>query len=379
MRVLHYLGNQGMTGVETFVLTLATAQRASGIDACITCHPKGREELLHHAQSRGVPMFPFVTDPRPLPGGLRRKARRAALSSTRVASLAWTLARRAFDVIHLHPVGVRGLPAFMGALIARTPKVVVTHHATLTWFAPFRSRTSDWTFWLEGKVADRVVMPYRRAADEMVEAHMPEAKVQVIPFCVDLERFAVRERRPNLDGPLRVLMTARLVEGKGHTELLEALRTLKARGVAVHAVVAGDGPLKGEIAARVRAHGLEEQVSLLGPVGYDLVPDLLAQADAMVLPTYMPGETFPICLLEAAAMGLPAVATRWFGIPDIVQDGRTGLLVEPRDAEALAGALEQLARDRILTFDLGQQALARARSRFATEVVAASYAAVYRA
>ncbi|MBF0443000.1 MAG: glycosyltransferase family 4 protein [Oligoflexales bacterium] len=378
-RILHYIGLRGMTGVETFVLALASGQRTLGIDAGITCNPKGREELIRNAQNTGVPLIPFVLGNSKAATGWRRKLNSLILSVLRVTSLVKILREKRIDVIHIHAVGIHGLPAFLAAIFARTSQIVVTHHATLTYFAPMRTKKSDIIFWLERRFANRVVMPYRAAADEMVSAGVPQSRVFVIPYCANLDRFTYRERKPNQSGQFNFLILARMIKGKGHIELIESMKMLVEKHPEAHLTIAGNGECFEEINNLVAKYALQSSITIMGHVALEQVPDLMTRMDVITLPSYMHGETFPISLLEAGGMGLAAIGSRWFGIPDIIVDGKTGIIVEPRDVESLYRAMLRMVENRMETFEMGQCALKRSRNEFSAEVVAKRYLELYAA
>jgi glycosyltransferase involved in cell wall biosynthesis len=122
---------------------------------------------------------------------------------------------------------------------------------------------------------------------------------------------------------------------------------------------------------------LREIVDCKGNIDHRDVPAALRKAHVIVLPTYETGEMFPLCLLEGMALGLPAIGTRWSGIPDIIEDGVTGMIVEPRDQAGLVGAIERFLRDPDFFAQAGQAARARVRARFTATVVAESYTKCY--
>jgi glycosyltransferase involved in cell wall biosynthesis len=119
-------------------------------------------------------------------------------------------------------------------------------------------------------------------------------------------------------------------------------------------------------------------VEMMGHVANEKVPALIRTASAIVLPSYMSGETFPLSLIEGMAMRLPAIGSRWFGIPDIVAHGETGLIVEPRDVAGLAQAIERLVTSPELARQMGQNGYARAMKLFTSDAVAESYERIYR-
>ncbi|HEX8742433.1 MAG TPA: glycosyltransferase [Thermoleophilaceae bacterium] len=160
------------------------------------------------------------------------------------------------------------------------------------------------------------------------------------------------ERDPN--DRVEILNVAGMSARKGHRFLLEALETLHARGVDFHARLVGDGPERDGLEALVRERGLADRVEFMGALGEHVVPDLYRQADVFCLPSF--AEGVPTVLMEAMATGLPVVATHIMGVPELVRDGRTGLVVPPARADALADALEALARDPELRRRLGDAA-----------------------
>lgn len=373
-QVIHYLGNVGMTGVETFLLTLCAAQRRRGLTPRIVCDVEGREELVASAAAINVAVHQLPLGVQGSPSGAARKIVSATHRGRRVHRIGQLLSSTGAEVLHVHPVGIGGLDAFVAARHARVP-LVVTHHATLEWFEPFRNWQSDLTFWVEKHWAARIVCPYRAARDEMVEHGVPEALATVVPFCVDRRKFDGEERAPH--GPFRLFFVARLIEGKGHFELLRAVARLRYLHPTLRVVIVGDGPARAVIEAEVERLALSHIVTMSGHVANEQVPDLMRQASAVVLPSYMPGETFPLSLIEGMAMRLPAIGSRWFGIPDIIADEETGLLVPPRDEPALARAIERLASAPDFARKLGENGYARAMKLFTSDAVAATYARIY--
>jgi glycosyltransferase involved in cell wall biosynthesis len=378
-RVVHYLGNVGMTGVETFLLTLCAAQRGRGLEPSIACDVDGREELLASAASMAVPVHPF---PLALPAssvrGPARKLASATFRGKRVRRLGQLFSDTHTDVVHVHPVGIGGLDAFLAARRSRVP-FVVTHHATLQWFEPFRSKLSDFTFWFEKRSAARIVCPYRAARDEMVAHGVSESQAAVVPFCVDPRKFdhvAIDESAR--DPAFQLFFVARLIEGKGHIELLQAVARLSHLHAKLRVVVLGDGAERSAIETEVRRLGIGALVDMKGHVANEKVPALMRAASAVVLPSYMPGETFPLSLIEGMAMRLPTIGSRWYGIPDIVAHGETGFVVEPRDVAGLAAAIERLATSPDLARKMGQNGYERAMKLFTSDAVAAAYDGIYR-
>lgn len=168
-------------------------------------------------------------------------------------------------------------------------------------------------------------------------------------------RAALRAQHGIAAGATVLLFVGRLHPEKGITELLEAFLHLAAARPAVHLVLAGPDEGADAISARLGLSGHPR----LHRVGLTSVPEhYMAAADIFCLPSYREG--FGLTLIEAAACGLPAVATRIYGVSDAVEEGRTGLLVPPHDSAALHAALLRLLDDPALCAQLGAAARARA-------------------
>jgi glycosyltransferase involved in cell wall biosynthesis len=191
-------------------------------------------------------------------------------------------------------------------------------------------------------------------------------KVQVVRCGVDPGAFAPAPRRPP-EVPTFVCV-ASLREYKGHAVLLDAIHLLRAGRPALRVILVGDGELRGALAARIAREGLAGVVELRGAVPHEQIPLLLAGATAMVLPsvTSRDGqmEGIPVALMEAMACGVPVVSTRLSGIPELVEDGESGLLVPERDPVALAEAMERLASDPALAERLAAAGRRAVEERF---------------
>ena len=193
---------------------------------------------------------------------------------------------------------------------------------------------------------------------------------------VDISRFHPTEQ---LDAarPLRLLLASRLLWEKGIGEYVEAARRLRAGGLAVECWLAG-APDPGNPAsideAQLAAWRAEGAVTLLGLV--EEMPALLAQVDVAVLPSYREGV--PLSLLEAAACGLPLIATDVPGCREVVREGENGLLIPPRDPVALSEAIARLAGDAALRRRMGAASRQLAVAEFAQEAVFEQTLAVYR-
>ena len=159
-----------------------------------------------------------------------------------------------------------------------------------------------------------------------------------------------------------IVCVARHAPVKNLGLLLDACALLRRRGVPFRCASVGDGPCRSELEAKRGQLGLRECVEFVGAADHDEVLRWWQRAGVAALTSE--SEGMPVSLMEAAACGVPAVATAVGGVPDLIQDGTTGLLSPPRDAEAFATALQRLLEDPALARKLGVAARRRAEERF---------------
>jgi len=175
------------------------------------------------------------------------------------------------------------------------------------------------------------------------------------------------ERSPSADRPL-LLAVAQLAERKGLHHLIDACRILVDRGRSFTCEIVGDGPLRGELERQVRDLDLSGTVHLTGPLPYPEVVARYPRAAAFVLPCIVTAEGdrdgIPNVILEAMAAAVPVVSTPVSGIPEVLRDGDTGLVVPEGDATAIADAVERLLDDPALGVRLGTAARAFVSTEF---------------
>jgi glycosyltransferase involved in cell wall biosynthesis len=204
-------------------------------------------------------------------------------------------------------------------------------------------------------LAHAVVANSSAAAARLRREGVPSRSIHIVSNGVDLPASAPRHRAIIR----RAVCVANLRPEKGHDVLIDALAARPdLRNLQVEFV--GDGPCRPALEAHARARGIEQQVRFLGE-RHD-VEERLADADLFVLASRT--EALPNSVMEAMAAGLPVVACRIGGIPELVDDGATGLLVPPDDSDALAGAIARLVADPAFASALGTAARAAIAQRF---------------
>ena len=184
----------------------------------------------------------------------------------------------------------------------------------------------------------------------------PQAEIHRVYNGLDLRRF------PYVSPPRRsrdIVAVGRLVEKKGFGDLVEACALLARDGRDVRCQIVGEGPYEGDLRARVAEHGLEDSVALLGPRTQREVRELVQGSAVLAAPCVVGvdgnRDGLPTVLIESLALGTPAVATPLTGIPELLRDGETGLLVPQHDAPALAAALARILDDEVLASGLAER------------------------
>jgi len=189
--------------------------------------------------------------------------------------------------------------------------------------------------------------------------------IRVVHSGVDVEDVLQRARQAPtevapVDGQRVILCPARLAPYKGHTVLFEALAKLLSRQRDFVCWLAGDGGMRAKLEAYAKELGLQNHVFFLG-TRRDL-PALMSISDVVVLPSLL--DSLPFAVQEAQVIGKPVVAFRTCGLPEMIRDGETGLLVEPQNTDALSDRLERLLASTSLRETLGGQAAAWGREHW---------------
>jgi glycosyltransferase involved in cell wall biosynthesis len=168
--------------------------------------------------------------------------------------------------------------------------------------------------------------------------------------------------------PLQILSVGRLVSVKGHAVLIEALELLRERGVDAALTIVGEGPSRPELERLIKRDGRASHVMLAGAVGGDDILELYRSADVFCMASF--AEGVPVVLMEAMAQEIPVLAPAIMGIPELIDDGVSGLLTRPARPDLLAACLARLADSPELRATLGASARAKVIAEFALELCA---------
>jgi colanic acid/amylovoran biosynthesis glycosyltransferase len=201
-------------------------------------------------------------------------------------------------------------------------------------------------------------------------------KIQVVRCGVEPAFYqAAGQQHPRED---RLVCVGRLCEAKGQLLLIEAVALLQSKGIKLDLVLAGDGPLRGEIESGIKRHGLGASVRITGWIGGTGVRKEIEAARALVLPSF--AEGLPVVIMEAMTLRRPVLSTYVAGIPELVRDGENGWLFPAGSLPELAAAMEDcLAKPETEIRRMGDAAYGRVTQYHAIDVEAAKLAALFRA
>jgi glycosyltransferase involved in cell wall biosynthesis len=359
LAILHTEASLGWGGQERRILVEALAMRQRGHRLAFACDHRG--ELYRRARQHGFPVTPLTF------GSVHNFG-------------AWIRLRRllgvdAPDILNTHS----SLDSWVGSLAWRSlpnrPLLVRTRHLST------RVKINWPTRWLYQNPA--AIITTGRVTKELLMERLgvPARRIFSIPTGVELTEFVPREKNRELLAQIKIPAdafifgsVAVLRSWKGHLYLLEAFQKLITDGVRAFLLLVGEGPYRVVIEEKIAKLGLQPWVHLAG--FRDRVAPWFALMDVVVLASYA-NEGVPQSLLQAMAMARPVVGTTVGGIPEVVIENETGLLVPPRDTQALTRAMGRLLKD----FDLRQALGLRGRElvveQFSIEQMAAEIEAVY--
>ena len=369
MRVVHVIKVKGIAGAENHLLILLEALRARGVDAqFLYLHPPQNtvDAFWQAAEARGIPVqrMPIArnTDPLLFP---RLRSALAALEP---------------DVVntHLLHADLYGIPAAQSLRVnGRRPRIVSGKHNDDAFRLKADQKTINRQLWRMTDAGVAISEAVRRFSIE-VEGARPD-QVRTIyygyqpPKAEPGLRAAVRTELGLSPDEIVVGVTCRLIEQKGLPYGLQAFASATADIPNARLVITGDGELRGALETQAAELGIDSRTRFIG-----WRPDaarVMAAYDLFLMPSLWEG--FGLVLLEAMAQALPVVGSRVSAIPEVVVDGETGLLAEPRDAETLAAHLRRLLLDAPLRKHMGLLGQERLETAFSVPRMTDETVALY--
>ncbi len=289
-----------------------------------------------------------------------------------------------YDIVHCH-TSKAGFVGRAAARMANVNTILYSPHGNI--FSGYFGSLSTKLFIALEKIAakftDRIITLTKRGIDPYIERGIGIRKqYKHIYNGIDVNAFTLKglagadKKREELGLNSRqptAAVVGRLVPVKGHARLIEAFRKVVDTLPDAALVVAGDGPLRGELVNRAKEIGLEANIKFLGM--RNDVAEIIAAVDLLVLPSI--NEGFGIVLIEAMALKKPVVASNVDGVPEIVDDDVTGLLAPPEDCGAFAAALIKLFNDKELAHKMGQKGFKKAVKEFDIQATAKNTEELY--
>jgi glycosyltransferase involved in cell wall biosynthesis len=358
MRIVHLVIGGDVAGGQLLALRLAHAARAQGHDVSFVAPRSG--DFVARARAEGF-TFDFVDV-----GRLYRLD--AAYQLVRL------LQRRRADILHTHTLAAANTLSRIAARLAGVR--IVSHLHIANHFRPLTRRVLAAADNVTAGLAAELVA----VSDETRRAYERQGyrrRIRVIYNGVDTDPVDTNGLREELGLPANaplVVEVGRLCEVKGQRELVEALAQVpEARGVLVGADLEQGGAYERALRRRAREVGVADRVVFAGQ-RTDAVR-VVAAADVVALPSWTEG--LPLVVLEAMAQGRAVVATPVGGTPELIVDGETGVLVPPRDPDALAAALRRVLADAELRRRFGEAGRRRVEERFSADTMARDVLALY--
>lgn len=350
IRVAHVAQQLDTGGLERLLAEFARHSDRALIEPCfISIGPRGR--VADDIEACGWDVVTLAAPPGLRPGIVYRLAR--------------LFRERQVDLVHTHSTKPL-LYAGPAARLAGIRGVVHTRHGR----RHGATRRQNFLFRLAARCVDRVVCVSEDSARLCRSDGIDPRFVQTILNGIDLDRFQLSGPVPN--GP--AVFVGRLTREKDVPTLLRAARQVALRRPAFRLIIAGGGPCEGQLKDLVAELRLSDLVEFPGEVRD--VPALLRRAALFVLPSLTEG--LPLTVLEAMASGIPVVATSVGGIPEVVEDGATGVLVPAGDPAALADALLRVHSNPVDARAMGLAGRRRVEAMFDVRRTVSQYQGLYR-
>lgn len=363
IRVLHLTSTRyGIGGVERLLLDMADRYDSDRFDVSycnLFCEREGRGEFPTAIRAAGHRSFTI-------------KGRRSSDVPIMLLKLIDLFRRERFDVVHLHMIKATILGG-VAALLSGTKTVVTKHYTKALTSHPAVIKWLDAFFTSR---ADQAIAISEYVRQDMIAQGISQERITVAMNGTDLVSNVLPtslEDRQSENNVFTIVSVGSLTERKGHRYLVEAISQVVEHFPKVRLQIIGEGPLRTTLNQLIMTLGLQSNVELLG--FRSNVGAHLRACDLYVHPSIH--EPFGIAILEAMAAGKCVVASAVEGVPEIVVDGRTGVLVPASDIGELSRAINNRIDDRLGTEDMGRAGLQRVTDLFGIERTVSTYQTVY--
>lgn len=355
IKVLHIIQGRHFGGAEQVVLTLSKCFDSAHISPSVLCLSNGL--LLKKLKEAGIPSFL-------IPMKTKKDILLPLLKTIRLVR------KKKIDIIHTHTVR-SNLIGRLASLLTGRKCITHLHSPILRDFADLRrGRFNEMIDSITRFLADRYIAVSHSLRREMIQRGMPPDKIVTIHNALDFKSLHASVDPHSVRGGIRkeynipanafiLVLVALLRPRKGVDVIIKAMESVLEHFPNVHLFIVGNDDISedpdygNKLRRMASGLGIESNVIFTG--FRDDVPAILKECDLMVLPSLF-GEGFPMVILESMAMGVPVVASRVEGIPEIIEDGVNGFLVEPGDSEDLANKIVEVLKNPILLKTAGRKA-----------------------
>jgi glycosyltransferase involved in cell wall biosynthesis len=362
-RVLHLVSSGGLYGAEQVILNLARSEDVISYVGALYNARDPHLEVIDEAKTAGLRTVVFNS-----PGRLDVRT---------VFRIRRFLNDNGVDILHTHGYKADVI-GFIATLSGKT-KWLATNHVWHPISGKMRLYESVDALVL--RFARSIVAVSREIRRDLISTNIPAANIHVIANGIDLDRFRPSRSTIRLKADLGireddvvVTIIGRLSPEKGHGTFLEAARRVCSRKDHVRFLIVGDGPMREELHAEAVRLNLERRVIFTG--FRNDIPEIYALSDLMVNASSIEG--LPMTVLEAMASKVPVIATRAGGIPDVITQNETGVLVDGGDVDALSTAIDSLIDDEPRRRRLAAAAFDHVRLSHSLKRMCDAYAQVYR-
>ncbi|MFH2144562.1 MAG: glycosyltransferase family 4 protein [Candidatus Omnitrophota bacterium] len=353
MKILFITTHLNYGGITTYIISLAEALSKKGHNVYIASAGGDLAPKLEKSDVRHV-RIPIKT-----------KCEFNPLLLIALIKLLYLIRKESIDIIHAQTRVTQVVAAIL-SVMAKVPYLTTCHG----FFKPNLGR-QFFPCW------GRKVVAISDAVEKhlKIDFYLPDDQIALIPNGIDIGRFVVSARRDDIKVPVRkVGIIARLSYVKGHRYLLEAMAEVIREFSDARLFIFGDGKIKNELIKQAQKLAITDKVIFL-PAVFNTA-EVLQEIDVFVMPSLQEG--LGLSILEAQACGLPVIASCVGGIPTIIKDNLTGLLVSPRDARALAGAILKVMDNKDLAIRLGRCAREQVEYKFNLTQVAGQIEEIYK-
>ena len=313
-------------------------------------YSKHTERWVNSLRQRGhrVDLVTFNKDPHSSLGGISLDARSKMAYVSKIRKLRTIINTLQPDIVHAHYASSYG---FLASFVDHPRKIVSVWGDDIAVF-PTKNFLFKYILRRSLRKADRITCTSEFLRQLVISNGYGHKNIAVIPFGIDFNRFCYvsREAKPIV----RFGIAKSFLPKYGIDYLLRAFKKLVDSGCKVELKLIGEGTHEKQYKNLASELGLSEQVKFSGIIDNAKMPSFYESIDIFVMPSVSDGESFGVAAVEAAATGLPVIATRVGGVPEVVIDGTTGYLVERRNVEQLAAAMRKLIDEPALRIKMGK-------------------------